>query len=211
MNRFLFSLFTLTALSFALAAEEKPKAAPAPAAPAKAEAKPGAKVESLPPQPSAEQVLNELLRRRAENPLIEPVRSGNNPANNVPNTPAGVPLAPGSGKPTTGAASRAAHPASPTTLRREGQFIVTRRARIVRASADSAAWVVTFESDSSTLQEPPMYLMPCQMLEDMENVISQHGDAAVFVVSGQIYAYRSANYLMPTLFKLAPAKDNLQP
>jgi hypothetical protein len=186
---------------FALAQD---KAASPPQAPAPSAA-PGKAAEPLPAQPSAEQVLNELLRRRAENPLIEPVRSSAAPAT-------GGPTAPSVGsKPATGAPARAAHPTSPTSLRREGQFVITRRARIVRAAADSAAWMVSFEADASTLQEPPMYLVPCQLLEEIENVINQHGDAAVFVVSGQILAYRGANYLLPTLFKISPDRGNLQP
>jgi hypothetical protein len=186
-------------------AEDKPAEKPAAEKPAEGAkpadaAKPGE-------QPSAEDVLNQLLKKRAENPLIEPAVPPSKPV-----TPTRTGIAP-SIKPTA--------PGAPgSQLRREGQFIVTRRGRLLRAAATPGTpaapntptpWVFVFEADSKGLSDPPMYVMPCQMLEDMEAIAEQHGDALVFVLSGQVFVYRGANYLLPTLMKLAPQKNNLQP
>lgn len=94
-------------------------------------------------------------------------------------------------------------------LRREGEFVVTRRGRIVR-SGDGAQALLVFESDSPSAPEMPMFLMPCQMLQNMENLVLERGDRMVFVVSGQVFTYRGVNYLLPTLMKPAPDKGNLQ-
>jgi hypothetical protein len=146
---------------------------------------------------SAEDVLNELMRRRAENPLIEPAQPRNVTG------PAG--------------ADRVARPlgtapgVKSTKLRREGQFIVSRRARMIRATGGATPWALSFDADKDGMQDPPMFLMPCQMLEDMETLTADRGDEATFIVSGQVFVYHNANYLLPTLMKLAPDRGNLQP
>jgi hypothetical protein len=71
--------------------------------------------------------------------------------------------------------------------------------------------MITFDADASGMADPPMYLMPCQMLEDMEQIVQQQGDSVVFVISGQVFVYHGANYVLPTLMKLAPSHGNLQP
>jgi hypothetical protein len=211
----LLSLCLSITAATAQTAAPSPAAAPAEPKPAQSEApsgvdapKPGqseAPSRVQPPaeaQPSAEQVLNELLKRRAENPLIEPTRPETTPAS--ADRPAASSTAP-SAIGTAPSVSQAA------PLRREGQFVITRRARMVRAPGGGPGWLLVFESDGSAMQDPPMYILPCQLLEDMETIVQQQGDAAVFTVSGQIFVYRDANYIMPTLSKLAPSRDNLQP
>jgi hypothetical protein len=209
------TLITLTvAISSALAlAADQPAAKPAANAPAEtkpAAAAPAAAAGSTTPstapaaapngsggQPSAEQVLNELLRRRAENPLIEPQRPASAP----------TPVTVNPKSPSVGTAPKSAQ----TPLKREGQFIITRRGRMVRASGDSSAWMFVFDGDASGIQDPPMFLMPCTLLEDMEGLANRGGDSAIFVVSGQVFVYRGANYLLPTLMRLVPDKGNLKP
>ncbi|MEX2673679.1 MAG: hypothetical protein WD294_16385 [Phycisphaeraceae bacterium] len=151
-------------------------------------------------QPSADDVLQDLLRRRSENPLIEPSRERDPSAN-------------GEGESKSSAAralAGVAPGASEASLRREGQFVITRRGRMVRVPGDVSGWAFVFDADGSGMQDPPMYLMPCQLLEDMEEIVTQHGDSVVFVLSGQIYLYRGANYMMPTLMKLAPDRGNIE-
>ncbi len=138
-----------------------------------------------PKDKAADDVLNELLKKRADSPLIEGTR------NEAVAKPGETAVKPG-GK-----------------LRREGQFIVTRRARMVATNSGIAQWMVTFEGDKDGMQDPPMYLMPCQMLEDMERTVKQNGDSVVFIISGQIFVYKSNNYLLPTLSVVAPKRGNL--
>ncbi|MHB1156188.1 MAG: hypothetical protein ACYC26_05040 [Phycisphaerales bacterium] len=148
-------------------------------------------------QPSAEQVLNELLRKRAENPLIEPARPAEDTDARQSNA---------------NAASLGTAPnLAPGKLKREGSFILARRGRMVRAPGGATPWIFTFDADADGLQDPPMFLMPCQLLEDMEQVVEDHADRTNFLISGQVFVYHGANYLMPTLMKIAPDRGNLQP
>lgn len=191
---------------------EAPKQPPAPAQkPAEAPAASATQPAQPNQQQSAEQVLNELLKRRAENPLIEPAR---------PDTPAGTARTTDTTATPTRPMGTAPTIASGAPLRREGQFVINRRARLVRTPATIGSaegpshalpWMVVFDADAEGLQDPPMFVMPCQLLQDIETTAQQQGDAAVFLVSGQVYVYRGANYLLPTIIQLAHDRGNLQP
>ena len=146
--------------------------------------------------PSAEDVLDQILRKREESPLIDPVLPPETAPEPTRIDPAVAGIAPG---------------AERTRLLREGQIIPMKRGRMVDAGVPTARWVFVFDADAGGLADPPMYLMPCLMLEDMEKIAAQRGDAAVFVVSGQVFTYHGANYLLPMLFQVAPDRGNLQP
>jgi len=178
----------LTGLTLATAPAQDPSQ-PTDAAPEEAGQSTG--------EASAEDVLNELLRRRTENPLIEPAKPDRDPQA-ITRPGAGQPIgtAPGVGQ---------------TKLKREGQFIIMRRARMVRATAGASPWMLTFAADADGLADPPMFVMPCQMLEDMEDIIEDRGNDVEFIISGQVFVYHGANYLLPTLMKLAPNMGNLNP
>jgi len=98
---------------------------------------------------------------------------------------------------------------SPPRLHREGQFIVSRKGRLVRTPHSAQAMFV-FEADSEQAPEPPMILVPCQMLESIEDLVHERGDKLVFILSGQVLMYRGANYLLPTMMKLAVDRGNLE-
>ena len=101
-------------------------------------------------------------------------------------------------------------PAMPTSeLKREGQYIRMRRGRIVPAPQGDQILFV-FDADSTDMADPPMTLVPCQALESMEEQVRKLGDRIVFVLSGQVLEYRGANYLLPTMMKLAIRRGNLR-
>jgi len=52
-----------------------------------------------------------------------------------------------------------------------------------------------------------MYLLPCQMLEDMETLVARHEKSIVFIISGQVFVYHKANYLLPTMMKILPGSS----
>lgn len=164
-------------------------AKPAPGAPAKAAGDTAA--------PSADDVRKKLLQKVEQNPLIQPSR---------PLRPSDAPgVAPQADPRIVGVAPGLA----PSKLRRQGEFIVARRGRLIRATGASQV-VFAFDADSADTPEPPMVLMPCQLLQDMEDLAQERGDKVVFILSGQVFVYRSANYLLPTMMKLAIDRGNLQ-
>ena len=162
------------------------------------QANPDQPVEAADDDATADEVLEDLLQRREDSPLIDPARPDEV-------SPPREPEERQSLRALAGVA-----PDAELELRREGQFIITRRGRMVRAPGDGTGWVFVFEADGGRMQDPPMYLMPCQLLEDMEQIVQEHGDSVVFVLSGQVFLYRGANYLLPTLMQLAPDRGNLQ-
>lgn len=180
---------TFSAATFVIAQETQDK----PAEPDAADKKPAT-------QPEPESVLKDMLDKPVENPVIEPSR------------PADAVTGPAKTKmPDEQIAGTAPNAQQRTQLKREGTFVITRRGRMVRASGGASPWMITFDADASGMTDPPMYLLPCQMLEDMEQIVQQQGDSVVFVISGQVFVYHGANYLLPTLMKLAPNRGNLQP
>jgi hypothetical protein len=66
-----------------------------------------------------------------------------------------------------------------------------------------------FEADDMSMQDPPMVLVPCQILESMEQQVRQRGDRVVFVLSGQVLQYRGVNFLLPTMMKIDIDRGNL--
>lgn len=147
--------------------------------------------DDAPTQPSAEDVIRQLEGQARENPLIEPTRPlmrEQTPGSEVQTDPRVLGVAPGQAKP---------------TLRREGEFIVNRRGRIKPAGGAQVGSLFVFEADSQANPEPPMHLLPCQMLQSMEDLATERGHSVIFVLSGQVFTYRGANYLLPTMMKIA--------
>jgi len=93
-------------------------------------------------------------------------------------------------------------------LRREGEFIVNRRGRLVQAPNGRHALFV-FEADSQKSPETPMVFAPCLMLQNMEDIVRERGGKVIFILSGQVLVYRGINYLLPTMMKLAIDRGNL--
>lgn len=155
--------------------------------------------------PSAEQVLENMIKQRGTVPPIKP---------SVTNKvlleagPAGAPLY--AGQPTVDPRIVGMAPDMPQPkLRREGEFIPLRRGRIVR-SPNASQMMFVFDADSPQAPEVPMFIMPCKILESMENIIAQQGDKVVFRLAGQVFTYRGANYLLPTVMKQASNRGNLK-
>lgn len=144
-------------------------------------------------QSTAEEVLNQLLRDRNKQ---RENAGGPNTSSTDANNSIKKGIAPN---------------IKPTKLKREGQFIMQRRGRMIADGKHFKQWMFVFESDKNGMADPPMYLMPCRYLEDMERIVKREGDSAVFILSGQIFVYRGANYLLPTIMQQAVSRNNLKP
>lgn len=148
---------------------------------------------------SADQVMKELNTKLESNPLIEPSRrpasAERTHAGRTTNLdPAVIGAAPG---------------VQATKLRQEGEFIINRKGRLTR-SPNGVQTMFVFESDSKSAPEMPVILLPCRMLESMEEMVHDRGESLVFILSGEVTTYHSANYLLPTMMKPAIDKGNLQ-
>lgn len=198
------ALAALVCLNPPLTAQED---TPPPATQAEAEPAPAA-VEAEATQPVsdaeiAEQAMEDLLGSRKAAPVIEPNQqspalqpgpaASGAPAASIDIDPAVLGIAPGE---------------DPPPLRREGEFIVNRRGRLIQ-SAEGGHLLFVFESDSADNPELPMVLQACQLLEAMENEVHRRGDSTIFRVSGQINTYRGANYLLPTMMIVVAENGNL--
>jgi len=90
----------------------------------------------------------------------------------------------------------------------EGAFLVQRRGSVVRSGAGD--WVFLPHPDAEGTAERAMVLLPSPGLEHIEGEVARIGDRAVCFLSGQVLAYRSQNYILPTAFNVIPA-DQLAP
>ncbi|MEM6755660.1 MAG: hypothetical protein AAF586_00705 [Planctomycetota bacterium] len=157
-------------------------------------------------EPGVDEVLQQLMNRRVTDPTptTQPAAIGGAgealpQAPIVPVPPAAVEIDP---------AVLGVAPGDPIpTLRREGEFLINRRGRLLRSPEGYQLFV--FEGDGMASPELPMIVQPSRLLQAMEDIVSERGDAVVFVLSGQVHAYRGANYLLPTMMKIAIPKGNL--
>ncbi len=85
------------------------------------------------------------------------------------------------------------------TLLLEGTWIIGRRGRLVRSDI-GGEWLYRFDADADGQEDPPMILMPSMALQTMERIAEQRGDAAVFLINGQVFLYHDRNYLLPTWY-----------
>ncbi len=75
----------------------------------------------------------------------------------------------------------------------DGFFLVDRVGRVVKAED---WYVFTFESYSESHPEPPMKLLPNQLLERMVLESESATDSTTFIVSGEVTEFMGENYLL---------------
>ena len=153
-------------------------------------------------EPSADQVMRELLLKRKTPPVIAPTRRPNvEPKKaNIPSMPAAtvnidpsvLGVAPGEDLP---------------PLLHDGTVVVNRRGRLRRTPEGYQVFI--FEADDLNKPERPLIMQPCKKLENMEEMVQELGDRVIFTVSGQVQLYRDNNYLLPTMFKVDYERNNL--
>ncbi len=86
---------------------------------------------------------------------------------------------------------------SASPLRSEGTFLVEKRGSMIKLGTGERVFV--FHADEKGARERAMVLLPCQKLQQMEQMGAD--EPTTFVVTGQVFAYLSVNYLLPTLVR----------
>jgi hypothetical protein len=102
-----------------------------------------------------------------------------------------------------------AAPASNQPLLREDTKIVNRRGKLVRDSA--GGWTLVFDADAAGLADPPMKLLPCLLLERIEDYAKKQGNNSPALISGTVSTYHGRNYLLPTVFRVPQDRKNITP
>lgn len=81
----------------------------------------------------------------------------------------------------------------------EGAFLSARSGALLRAP--SGEWVFVSTADAQGVRNPPMVLLPCATLDELERSLDPLGGQSV-TLSGQVLVYRNRNYLLTTLASL---------
>ncbi|MBL4697753.1 MAG: hypothetical protein JKX70_02855 [Phycisphaerales bacterium] len=103
-------------------------------------------------------------------------------------------------EPTNQLAQRAQVTTTTTTGLDEGTLILRRPSRMIRNS--TGAWVIVFDNDDPTSTDAiDLIVEPCSMLMRLERIAMETGDAGQLLVSGRIYTYKGAHYILPTLMQ----------
>ncbi len=90
----------------------------------------------------------------------------------------------------------------------EGTLILRKPSRMIRNP--DGAWAIVFDNDNpDAAQSPELIIQPCKMLMRIEPSVMEAGDSARLLVSGRIYTYKGAYYILPTLMqRIRPQEIN---
>ncbi len=91
----------------------------------------------------------------------------------------------------------AVSPGAPgVTLIREGRYLPDRLGRLTRGP-DGKTAEFTFDSDGKALRDPPLVIMPCAKLAQMQGTELGSALDIQFRMSGTVTEYRGRNYILP--------------
>jgi hypothetical protein len=77
--------------------------------------------------------------------------------------------------------------------RREDSVLINRMGRLVHGDK---WWLFVFENRGITPQDAPIRILPNQLLENALDLSKDRLESTVFIISGEITAYRGDNYLL---------------
>lgn len=93
---------------------------------------------------------------------------------------------------------------SKDTVIAEGTVITGRRARLVRGPG---GLTVTFDNGPGNAGLPPMQLLPCRLLEQLESLAASRGENLTIRLSGRTTVHAGMNYLLPTMYQVIRPGD----
>jgi len=79
----------------------------------------------------------------------------------------------------------------------DGTYLSQRRARLDRSA--NGEWTLSFDNDADSLGDAPLIVLPCRTLMRMEARVGSNARTTM-IVSGRVYTYDGAGYILPTMF-----------
>jgi len=95
------------------------------------------------------------------------------------------------------------------TNREEGSLLVYRRGQVRRTS--SGGYLFVFSTDVGGLEDPPMVLLPCMLLEKLERHARRQGGNLSILLSGEVCTSSGEDYLLPTDFLRTNDRHPIRP
>jgi hypothetical protein len=108
-----------------------------------------------------------------------------------------------------GARSAAASRATASAAMQENASIINRRGKITRDR--SGGWMLVFDADAAGLADPPIKLLPCLLLESIEDYARRVGNNSPIIITGQVFLYEGQNYLLPTVYRIPRESSRITP
>ncbi len=91
----------------------------------------------------------------------------------------------------------------------ENAAVVNRRGKVTRDR--SGGWLMVFDADATGLADPPMKLLPCELLEKIEDYARRNGHNSPIIVTGQVHLYAGQSHLLPTVYRVPRESSRLTP
>lgn len=91
----------------------------------------------------------------------------------------------------------------------ENTVLVNRRGKITRDRG--GGWVLVLDADATGLADPPLRLLPCMLLQGIEEYAQRTGNNSSIIITGQVYAYNGQNFLLPTVYRIPRDRSRITP
>lgn len=89
----------------------------------------------------------------------------------------------------------------------DGSVLTNKRGRLVALPEEGSRLAFVIDNDPDSPGAPPMLLLPCQVLEEIESVVAARGPELTVRMSGRIVASGNKASLLPVFFQVERRSD----